>query len=436
MKSTTRALCRAAATLVAALAGCSGGTGPAPGSPPKADPAVPVALQKVKVQPVQREVEVVGTLWADEDATISAKVPGRIGRVYKDVGDAVVSGDPLAQLITTDYLLARNQRALAVKEALAKIGLAEFPAAGGLDPEQVPAVKRAAQQRENAKARFERAKTLFEQQPPRISEEEFDDLRTAWEVAKSQYELEVLTAKATLEEARTRQAEFEIQDQLLLDTTIRAPSPLPQISMAGLPGPAEAPSSREYRVAARLVSEGEFVREGTPAFRLVDDRRLKLRARVPQRYALDLHEGQKVRMSPDSGDAEAWGTVTRINPQIDPANRTFEVEVLLPNAEHRLKAGAFAAARVQTRKEANVLFVPQEAVVSFAGVDKVFLVKDATAVERVVTLGEQKDGNWVEIRASLSPGDEVVVAGTSKLADGVRVVVKPIETLPGQEEAK
>ncbi|HEX5137823.1 MAG TPA: efflux RND transporter periplasmic adaptor subunit [Planctomycetota bacterium] len=422
------------AWLAASVPGCGGGGAAA--AAPRQDAGTPVALGKVKVMPVEREVKVVGTLWADEDTTISAKVSGRVGKIYKDVGDRVQSGEPLAQLITTDYLLARSQKALAVRETLARIGLTQFPKEGEFDAERVPAVLRAAQQSQNAKARFERGKALFEQQPPRISEEEFDDLRTAWEVAQSQHQVEILSASSTLDEARTRQAELGIADQMLFDTTIRAPFSAPQIAMDGRPENATAsPPGREYRVAARQVSEGEFVREGTPVFRLVDDRQVKLRARVPQRFASEIREGQQARLFSDAGGEDAWGTVTRINPQVDPANRTFEVEVLVPNPERRLKAGAFATAGVRTREDPAVAFVPQESVVSFAGISKIYMVKDGAAVERIVTLGEQRDGDWVEIASPpLAADDQVVVAGTSKLADGIRVEVKPLDVVAGEPE--
>jgi hypothetical protein len=61
--------------------------------------------------------------------------------------------------------------------------------------------------------------------------------------------------------------------------------------------------------------------------------------------------------------------------------------------------------------------------VSFAGVNKVFTVKDGKAVEIVVDLGVRR-GNMVEIVKGVVPGAMVVVSGTSKLASGVPVAVQ------------
>src|SRR5688572_5538067 len=60
--------------------------------------AVAVTVAPAVVAPVQRSVEVTGTLFGDEEATVSAKVPGRIVAILRDVGDRTASGQPLAQI--------------------------------------------------------------------------------------------------------------------------------------------------------------------------------------------------------------------------------------------------------------------------------------------------------------------------------------------------
>ena len=71
----------------------------------------------------------------------------------------------------------------------------------------------------------------------------------------------------------------------------------------------------------------------------------------------------------------------------------------------------------------DIVFVPQESVVSFAGVNKVFTVKDGKAAEVGIELGD-RDGDEVEVIKGLKGGESVVVSGTSKLATGVPVEVK------------
>src|SRR4051812_11348906 len=131
----------------------------------RSDAAVAVTLVPARSGPVQRHADVVGTLYGDEETTVSAKVPGRIVQVLKDVGDRVAPDETLAQIERTDYDLAVAQKEMAVKAAVAKLGLADLPAAG-FDLAKVPTVERARLQSANAEAKFERGKRLHDQQPP------------------------------------------------------------------------------------------------------------------------------------------------------------------------------------------------------------------------------------------------------------------------------
>lgn len=410
LSASTRALfIIAAALLSVATGGCErkGSTG-RPGV--DSSSPVPVVLRQARVQGVQRKIEVVGTLYGDEDTTVSAKVPGKIVELTCDMGDRIKSGDKLAQIETTDYELAVTQRQLAVRESLAKVGLTQLPT-DPFDPASVPTVLRAKVQAANAEAKFNRGKMLFEQPSPRISQQEFDDLRTALEVAQRDYDVAVLTARAVVEEARARQGDLLVAKQRLRDASVTAPPPVSN------------EAGRTYTVAARMFSVGEYVKEGDRLYRLVDDSIVKLRAAVPERYADQIKVGQKVTIQVESATRQGIGQIARINSQIDPASRTFEIEVVVPNADRAFKPGAFARAFIQTHIDEGVVFVPREAVLSFAGVSKVFLVADGKAREVRVDLGDFQ-GDWVEIIKGLKEGEAVVVEGTNKLATGVPVEVR------------
>src|SRR5262249_40922837 len=137
---------------------------------------------------------------------------------------------------------------------------------------------------------------------------------------------------------------------------------------------------------------------------------------------------QKVDVSIEAYQRRFEGHVSRINPQIDDKNRTFQIEVVIANPEHLLPPGAFARAQVHTHTDERVVFVPQEAVVSFAGVNKVFTVSDGKAVEHAIELGERQ-GDYVEAARGLSGTEAVVVGGASKLAHGVAVTVQKTESV-------
>lgn len=383
---------------------------------------VDVTVAPVRVDSAQRSVEVVGTLHGDEETTISAKVAGRIVAVHHDVGDRVKPGEVLAQVEARDYELARSQKQLAMRESLARLGLSGFPD-GSFDPDAIPTVRKARLGAENAEGRFLRGKQLHDQQPPRLSDQEFADLQTAWEVARNEHQVQILAAESTLADARARQAELAMADQQLADTTIRAPVEQPTAAST------QPSVGREFAVAERIVSIGEFVRDGAPMFRLIDDDPIKLRAGVPERFVDEVKTHQTVRVRVEAYDREFGGVVRRVNPQIDAANRNFRVEVLIGNDDHLLKAGAFARASIETRVEPNVIFVPQSAVVTFAGVNRVFISEDGAAVERKVELGPRR-GEEVEIRWGLKGSETVVVTGAGKLSPGTPLNAQPARGSP------
>jgi membrane fusion protein (multidrug efflux system) len=411
-------------TFLAAALALAGGCGKrdSSASAAKPDPAVPVTLRPVKVSTVQRSIEVVGTLWGDEDATISNKVAGRVITIFKDVGDHAEPGEALAQIDTGDYELDKRQKESALAEVLAKLGL-QSPPAEQFDISALPTVQRARLQTENAQSKFERGKKLHDQQPPLISDQDFADLKTAYDVAKSNFDVEMLTARSLLSEVKTRQAELAIANQALQDTTVRAP----QVETSPATRPAQSP--RGYVVVARMASLGEYERPVTAMFRLVDDDPVKLRAAVPEVYVSQVKVGQKVNVRVDSYDRTFAGAVSRINPQVDPANRTFQVEVLVPNSERLLRPGAFATARIETRVDRDVVFVPQEAVISFAGANKAYTVQDGKAQENNLELGDRQ-GDYMEVIKGLDASATVVVSGNTKLAQGLAVALAAADAPP------
>ncbi len=378
-------------------------------------PAAPIAvvLQPTTLLDVQRTVEVVGTLYGDEEAVISAKVPGRVTQIFKDVGDRINANEPLAQIDKRDYELARNEQEMAVRETLSKLGITAIPQKD-LDLPKVPTVHRAKLQVDSAKAKLDRARQVMGAKNGAISEQELADLQTAYDVAQSSHDVETMNAQSTLSAARSKQSLLDIADQRLADSTVRAPVPSAATSAGTRP-------VGRYAVAARLVSVREYVKEGTPLFKLVADDPIKYRGAVPERFMADVRTGQQVSVSVYAYPKPFAGVISRISPQVDFASRAFQIEVLVPNGEGKLQAGSFATGLVQTALQKQVTFVPLEAIVSFAGVQKVFTVKDDRAVEHTIETGVRQ-GEHLEIVRGFSGVQKVVTSNAAKLADGATVI--------------
>ncbi len=379
-----------------------------------------VELLDVKRVPIQRSVEVVGTLYGVLETTISAKVPGRLTQVQVDIGQRVKPGEILAQIDPRDYRLAVEQKELAVAQALSKLGLKGMPGPE-FDVDKVPLVVRAQVQVTNTKSRYSRAKQLYDQKPPLLSAQDYGDIETAWKVAESDYEVQKVAANALLSEAGLNQKAVEIAREQLADTRVVAPADMTwgasrERSASG------AAAGQTFIVAQRLVSAGENVKDGTPMFKLIADDPILLRASVPEKHAAQVKIGQVVKLWVQSNPEAYTGKVVRVNPQVDAASRAFAIEVEFDNKGEKLNPGSFGTAQVMTHVDGSAALVPVGAVTSFAGVSRVYSVRDGKLLELRVKLG-QKQGDLVEVVEGLPEGLPVVIKSEKRLHAGATVTL-------------
>ncbi|MCX8071965.1 MAG: efflux RND transporter periplasmic adaptor subunit [Candidatus Binatia bacterium] len=191
---------------------------------------------------------------------------------------------------------------------------------------------------------------------------------------------------------------------------------------------ARVTSPLEAAVARRFVSAGEYVRPGTPLFTLVVEHPLKLRGDVPERFAPELAASQAVEVRVDAYPNEVFfGTLERISPASNPQNRSITVEASVANPERRLKPGFFANAAIVTKSDDQAVCIPQEAVISFAGVQRVFVIENNRAQAREVELGRRLPEGLLEVTRGIQAGETVAVSGLSKLDSGVVVEIDHTE---------
>ena len=124
------------------------------------------------------------------------------------------------------------------------------------------------------------------------------------------------------------------------------------------------------------------------------------------------------------GDELFKGKVSLVYPTIDPMTRTFGVEVEIPNSNNRVRPGMFARATIDFGAKDHVV-VPDRAVVKRAGSGDRFVYvynNDGTVSYVKVELGRHIDTLY-EVLSGLENNTQVVVAGQSRLSDGVKVNV-------------
>jgi len=380
-----------------------------PANPAGDPPTFTVAASAAELRNMTVRVPIVGTLLAAEDVTVSTETAGVLTRTFVDVGDIVEPGAPLAQVEVYDYEMTASQARAALAETLARLGVASVPG-DDFDLSQVSSVMRAEAQLENARYTQQRLSSIGSA----VSGQEINDAAAQVRVAEAEKRSALDEAASLVAQARQRQAQLQLAEHALADTLTDAP-PMPTTV-----GPNAA---EHWVVAQRLVTEGQYVSQADQLFRLIIDNPLKLRSNVPERYAPHVRAGQRVELSDLAGAAVMTGTISRVNPAVDQATRTFEIEALIYQNGAVLKPGAFATGAIVADGVGDALCVPASAIATVGGMTRVFVVTDSRVSLRDVRVGRQLVDH-VEILSGLSAGEQVVTEGLAKLEDGMAVSVR------------
>jgi membrane fusion protein (multidrug efflux system) len=305
--------------------------------------------------------------------TISNEMPGTVETILVDLGDKVKKGQLLIRL---------DQRE-------AKLALAQAEA-------NLEASKKALAQ---AQAEWRDANTNLK----RVSQlhEEGVIATSQLDVAQSRFDAVEAQVRAREADIDRFRALVDLARKRLSDTEIVAP-------IAG-------------EIRERLVSIGETVKEKIPLFQLVIADPLKFQGTVPERFAPEIKIEQPVDVQVEAfADRVFPGTVLRVSPAVDVQTRSLSLEAKVPNPDRLLKPGFFAKGLILTGVSPQAVFVPEDAVYSYVGITKAFVIHDGTAQERLVKTGFRKDG-MVEITDGLQPGEVVATSSLPQLYQGAKV---------------
>lgn len=387
------------ATVSAAATGCQGEGGKERGSKgaPSAEGPRDVSFEQVSEALVSETVEVSGTLAADEEVTLAAKVAGRLQSISVDLASPVKIGDALAQIETTDYELRVQQAEAQVAQARAQLGLSPFGTEISVDPEATAVVREARAAASEANTNLGRARALASEGI--TSQMQLDAAETA--AVRAEAGLQTALEEVRLREATMRQrlSELRIARQQLADTVLRSP-------LDGI-------------VAMRVGSVGEYFSAGTPILRVVRINPLRLKVSVPEREAAALRPGLTVEVKLENDPKLYTGRLARLAPSLDQQSRTLAIEADIENPGN-LRPGSFVRSKIIVGQTPRPT-ISKGALVSFAGIEKVITVEGGKAVERRVTTG-RRVGDRIEIVSGLKLGDRVVTApGTLQQGQPVRV---------------
>jgi RND family efflux transporter MFP subunit len=344
-----------------------------------------VTVARVGPQKLAKSLTVSGTLAAEEQVTVSVKVAGRLASIAVDLGTVVERGQAVAQVEPTDYQLRVEQAGSALAQARALLGLAPDGDDVEVDLTKTSHVQQAQATLDEARGNLERAGALAEERM--ISQAELETAKASFVRAESGLAAardEIRTRQASL---RQRNFELRLARQQLADAVVRSP-------LDGV-------------VQTRHAQAGEYLAAGASVATIVRVNPLRMRAEISERDAPLVRVGQAVRVKVDGDDTLHEGRVARLAPALTESSRSLLIEAEVANPG-TLRPGSFGRAEIAVDDADEVLAVPSNAIVSFAGIDKVITVEGGKAVENAVVLGRRTE-QWTEIVSGIEAGKAVVV---------------------------
>jgi RND family efflux transporter MFP subunit len=345
--------------MVAALLGCAEPSAPELVTKDAAS-GIRVTVTGVQQRPIAYVLTALGSVESIHHPTISAETSGQIVSIEVSEGQSVAAKQLVATIDHTLHAIEADK----------------------------------------ATAQLKRQEVLLDNQQREVNHL----LRLAKSLSVSKDRLEDEQAQLQMLKALRDVAIKQRQQALYLESKTRVRAPL-----AGL-------------IARRHVSPGDYVTPGQPLFDLVSVKKLRARLAFPEHRAASIRVGKEVELtSPVAQATVAVGTVTSINPRINPRSRAMDVIVEFDNPGDWYP-GASVDATLIVGKSDNALTVPLLSVVRRDGNDVVFIVDGDHASQRTVKLG-WREHDWVEIVEGLTLPEQVVTEGSALVRDGSQLII-------------
>lgn len=305
--------------------------------------AIPVEIMVLKSQVIDKTIEYTANLAPFEENHLASSSPGKIEKIYVEIGDKVKKGQILVQMDRTQLLQAELQL-------------------------------------KNLETDFFRLDTLLKTNT--ISQQQYDQVKMQYEVAKTN-------------------AEF-------LETNTR------------LAAPFNGTITGKYYEDGELYSGAPNTQAGKAAIvSVMQIDPLKAVVSVSEQFYPVVKEGMNALIYTDIYPGESFrGKIYLVHPTIDPMSRSFEVEVVVPNKNERLRPGMYARVALDLKK-INALVVPAIAVLKLQGSNEryVFLNDHGTARRISVIPGKRFDDQIQVISDQLKEGDQLIISGQARLVD-------------------
>ena len=347
-------------------------------------PPMSVEVGKPTTGDITAQLNIVGNLIGAVTVDVVPRTAGRLVSVNVKLGDRVGRGQLIAKIEDQEI----NEQ---VKQAEASYQVAQAT------------IRQREADLKFAQINLERSQNLFQRQL--LPRQSLDDAEARQSSSAAQLDL----ARAQFAQAEARLEELRIAKG---NTSILSP-------VNGF-------------VGKRNVDPGAWASSQTPVVSVVDISSVRLVANVVERDLRLVNAGDPALVEVDAFPGESFkGRIARVAPVLDPATRTAEIEIEVPNGTFRLKPGMYARMSVTIDSRSGTTLVPKNSVVDYEGKRGVFTMAGDNKARFVPLEVGIEDDTRVEVRNGVSTDDTVVTTGASSLRNGDTLVLAGQRGGPG-----
>ena len=363
--------------------------------------AFPVSVGRVRHVQERETIAVSGTVSTQNSpANVSFLVSGKVVFVGPREGEFVKKGQVLARIDATDFNLS-------IKGAAAQAATAQAAMEKAMHSARPELLEQARIGFERAEDEYRRMKMLYDAKS--LAPNDYQKYKAAYERARQEFE----QAKAggqreDKEQARGAYnqagANLDIARKALSDATLRAP-------VSGY-------------ISKRSIEPGDTASPGHPVFEIVQMDPVEVNVGVPETDIHLVKIGQKADIAvPALPGTSFQGNVRVINVSADPGTRTYMTRISVANPEHLLRVGMVAEATIRGDRTVSMVTLPGDAVVRDPqGATQVYVYypDQKRVYAKRVEIGAAVNKN-VEIKSGLDGNELIVLAGQTKLKNGLTV---------------
>ncbi len=388
---------------------------------------VDVSTTQAVVKQIPTYFEATGNLAGDASTDVAPAVAGKIVEVNFDVGSFVQKGSVLVRLDDRDARIrleqakdqveqqkkAVNQAIAALRQAQVRLDVKDGQT---FDIATFSQVKSVTAQLTLAEKELARTQHLFDTGD--VSKSTLDQRRSQRDALIGQLDearsnaavavKAINSAEAAVASARsavaTTQTQVEQAQKAVTDTVIYSP-------MSG-------------SISERVSDPGEYISPSAPNSKIATIVRtspLRLKIDVPEASIGKVALGQSITLQTSAyPDRNFAGTVARILPNLNVSARTLTVEAEVANGDGLLKPGQFATVRITQSKPENAVMIPATAIKAEGDINKVYIVKDGVAREKIIQTGLLENG-LIQAKQGIAEGDIIATSNVNTLFDGVLI---------------